>query len=350
MSVHQSHCDNCVKLNCDDDSCKFIDCRQAGCEFRMHECKQQDHLDSICSRVRVPCINSESGCTFLVLRHDLRTHLERCPASAVSCSFVNNNRIRTDNCCRWRLESKFKDHFKQHVVRDDSTLSSHVNEERPSGELKPKQVCGSDFRRDEYCSHYQNLHCDIMPSLNGWMEKFCPNQQYGCTFSTKRIQPTSNNKRTQIVFSKQNKAFGHLVSALATEQSTHDDDVNLTQLPPEIISHILSYLDAFSLNNISLTNKLLRSLSCDLLERKGLVTLIWKRGVEGSRMQWVIAGYRWKFSNHFSLIKKWELVEEPFLNHFANECKHFDKLIHKEPFRLIDISVKEEENAFFVLD
>lgn len=183
MSVHHSHCDHCVKTNCDNVPCKLIDCRQSGCEFRMHECKQQDHLDSICPRVRVPCINSEYGCTFVVLRHDLRTHLERCPASAVSCKsigsnwgiwifyfhtnllsfytaglFVNNDKIRTDNYCRWRVESKFKDHFKQCAVSDDSTLSSHVNEKRAGGELKPKQVCGSDFRRDEYSSHYQNLH------------------------------------------------------------------------------------------------------------------------------------------------------------------------------------------------
>lgn len=88
MSVHHTHCDNCVKINCDNHSCEVIDCRQAGCVFRMHECKQQDHLDNICSRVRVPCINSEFGCTFLVRRHDLRTHLERCPASAVSCKLV----------------------------------------------------------------------------------------------------------------------------------------------------------------------------------------------------------------------------------------------------------------------
>lgn len=84
MDSH-SHCDNCFKLNCDHAVCKLIDCRQSGCGFRMHECKQQDHLDRICSRVRVPCINSELGCHLFMLRSDLGTHLERCPASAVNC-------------------------------------------------------------------------------------------------------------------------------------------------------------------------------------------------------------------------------------------------------------------------
>lgn len=83
MNDH-SHCDNCFKLNCDHVLCKLIDC-QAGCGFRMHECKQQDHLESICSRVRVPCTNFHFGCNLFMLRNDIRTHLEKCPASVVSC-------------------------------------------------------------------------------------------------------------------------------------------------------------------------------------------------------------------------------------------------------------------------
>lgn len=58
--------------------------------------------------------------------------------------------------------SKFKDHFKPQLIRDDSTLSSNMEvvstSLESSHQLKPKQVCGSDFRRDEYCSHYQNVH------------------------------------------------------------------------------------------------------------------------------------------------------------------------------------------------
>ncbi len=57
----------------------------------MHQCKQQEHLDIVCSRVRVPCINSESGCNKSMLRVDLRTHLQSCPASVVSCRSNNIN-------------------------------------------------------------------------------------------------------------------------------------------------------------------------------------------------------------------------------------------------------------------
>lgn len=119
--------------------------------------------------------------------------------------------------------------------------------------------------------------------------------------------------------------------------------VNLTDLPVELITHILSHLDAFSLNNISLTNKLLRSVCCNLLERRGLVSLAWQRGDEFNR--WTVAGYKWSFSNHFSLIDKWEFDDGPFLNHFANGCKHFDKLINEEPFALMGIGMKPCESG-----
>lgn len=108
-------------------------------------------------------------------------------------SFVNTVR-RQDACCRCPVECTFKDNFNKQFIRDDSTLTSNL--EYTSGgasqcnyQLKPKQVCDSDFRRDEYCSHYQNVHwyvltiykskfskknnflvSDIMSSLNGWME------------------------------------------------------------------------------------------------------------------------------------------------------------------------------------
>lgn len=162
-------------------------------------------------------------------------------------------------------------------------------------------------------------------------------------FNARRILPICNNEKTKIVYGKQNKAFGHLVMDGENENSINQE-VYLTDLPVELISHILSYLDPFSLNNIALTNKLLRLLCCSHLERRGMVTLIWKKEVTVKRINYTAVGFRWKFSNHFSLIKKWELENEKFLNHFSNDCKHFDKLIHKEPFQLIGIGIEKKKN------
>lgn len=65
---------------------------------------------------------------------------------------------------RW---SKFKDNFQQQLVQDDTTLTSNMEASHPNLESsdfdenhrkKPKPICGGDFRRDEYCSHYRNVH------------------------------------------------------------------------------------------------------------------------------------------------------------------------------------------------
>lgn len=149
------------------------------------------------------------------------------------------------------------------------------------------------------------------------------------------MRPIFNNHTTKIVFSKQNKAFG----VLGLENENNENSINefsLTDLPVELILRIISYLDAFSLNNISLTNKLLRSLCCSYLQRRGMVSLIWKKEANN----WIISGYRWKFSNNFTLIKNWEFENKYFLNHFYNDCKHSDKLIKKEPFQLIGIGIR----------
>lgn len=73
-----------------------------------------------------------------------------------------------------------------------------------------------------------------------------------------------------------------------------------------------------------------------------MVSLIWKKEASS----WSIAGYRWKFSNHFSLIKNWKFENKHFLNHVSNDCKHFDKLINKEPFQLIGLGIKNCKLSF----
>lgn len=88
----------------------------------MHQCKHEDHR-SICLRERVPCINSEFGCSLVLYRNDLKTHLARCPASVVSCSFEYN---RWPSHSREKRLNSFNDQFnyKERLLDDlDSSLS-----------------------------------------------------------------------------------------------------------------------------------------------------------------------------------------------------------------------------------
>ncbi|ETN79252.1 hypothetical protein NECAME_02678 [Necator americanus] len=51
----------------------------------MHECKIEDHINEICYKTMVPCINANYGCDRLVRRDKRSRHLERCCASVVVC-------------------------------------------------------------------------------------------------------------------------------------------------------------------------------------------------------------------------------------------------------------------------
>ena len=54
-------------------------------------------------------------------------------------------------------------------------------------QAKPKSMytflCAQVFRRDEYASHFRNLHTEILSNLNGWLEQRCPLANQGCTYS-----------------------------------------------------------------------------------------------------------------------------------------------------------------------
>ncbi|XP_072162875.1 F-box only protein 30-like [Diadema setosum] len=67
-------------------------------------------------------------------------------------------------------------------------------------------LCAQEFRRDEYPYHFQNVHSDIHGGLNGWMEQRCPLAPYGCTYSQRRLFPSSRG--AHIVHSENLESFG----------------------------------------------------------------------------------------------------------------------------------------------
>ena len=195
-----------------------------------------------------------------------------------------------------------------------------------------------------------------MGGLNDWMEKRCPLYQYNCRFFVRRLHPVFGGKKSKIIFSQLNKSFGHQVdfieprnlitnqqnSGKAVVESDASKSTNLTDLPFELISKIISFLEPFSLNNLALTNKLMRRLVSNRLEQQGLVSLIWKKvkrpDAQSGTGSWVVVGYQWKFSNLFDEIKQWRFDEDDkLLNHITN-CPHYDRVVRKEPVKLIGIA------------
>lgn len=231
-------------------------------------------------------------------------------------------------------------------------------------QLKPDRVytfaCGQVFRRDEYAWHYQNVHRDIHCGLNGWLEQRCPLAQYGCSFSRRRFRPVPSG--SQLVFSEVLESFGltfpsplageaplsdkhvvrregsqsHLPNGHSHTNGSSDEPPDtevstgpaFSDFPFEVLQHIATFLDAFSLNNFSLVSKRLRDVSCSLLENRGMVVFNWER--RGKRC-WGIHSKSWYFSNGFSPIRQWVFSDEEHMSTHLKECRYFDRNVKKMP-------------------
>lgn len=140
-------------------------------------------------------------------------------------------------------------------------------------------VCGQLFRRDEFSSHFKNVHGDIHAGLNGWMEHRCPLAFYGCTYSQRRFCPSVQGSR--IIHDRHLGSFG-VQSDLAERPDkvqrhnlSHCD--HLTSLPFEILQHVASFLDGFSLCQLSRVSSTMRDVCASLLKSRGMVVLLWAK-------------------------------------------------------------------------
>ena len=219
-------------------------------------------------------------------------------------------------------------------------------------------LCGREFRRDEYPWHVKNYHSDIQCNLNNWFEQRCPLSYLGCTFAFERFKP--KNPSGSIVHSAVLQSFGlcetdqyeadknhittnftededvrttagrkrlreatpEILTSLKCDSSIRvipryksesrevspvkiikgfDESLNsLTELPFEVLQNIARNLDSFSIQNLSMTCKLLQSVCCSLLDERGIVTLVWeKKNPEESGPLWKVA---YKVSTKYSVL------------------------------------------------
>ncbi|XP_060128715.1 F-box only protein 30 isoform X2 [Zootoca vivipara] len=142
-------------------------------------------------------------------------------------------------------------------------------------------VCGQLFRRNEFPSHFKNVHGDIHAGLNGWMEQRCPLAYYGCTYSQRRFCPSTQGAK--IIHDRHLRSFGvqPCISTVLTEpdkrcclglRSDH-----LSNLPFEVLQHIAGFLDGFSLCQLSRVSRLMRDVCGSLLQARGMVILLWEK-------------------------------------------------------------------------
>ncbi|XP_031583504.1 F-box only protein 30 [Oreochromis aureus] len=195
-------------------------------------------------------------------------------------------------------------------------------------------VCGQSFRRDQFSSHFTNVHGDIHAGLNGWMEQRCPLAYYGCTFSQRRFYPSVQGAK--VIHDRHLKSFGVQPCPKAKLPGDSQSD-QFSGLPIEILWHIAGFLDSFSLCQLSLVSRTMREVCASLLQTRGVVDLQWERrqspGPHGT-VSWQTKNKVWRFSTAFSPVLSWGFTDVPSMSNHLKKC-HFNTVEHKtEPVPL----------------
>ncbi|XP_068088244.1 F-box only protein 30 [Hyperolius riggenbachi] len=186
-------------------------------------------------------------------------------------------------------------------------------------------VCGQLFRRDEFSSHFKNVHADIHAGLNGWMEQRCPLAYYGCTYSQRRFCPSTQGSK--IIHDRHLKSFGiqpHMSSNNdSTKNSSHISPLDhFSSLPYEVLQHIAGFLDGFTLCQLSRVSRLMRDVCSSLLQARGIVVLLWEKRQYPHGSSWQIKEKVWRFSTAFSTVKEWKFADVVSMADHLKKCTY----------------------------
>lgn len=148
-------------------------------------------------------------------------------------------------------------------------------------------LCNHTFRRDEFPSHYKNVHSDIQSCVSGWFEQRCPLAYLGCTFIQRRFQPSSH--RATVFYDKELSTFClrpevsdtlyEGVKSVTVERKRARNADALSRLPFEVLVHVAGFLDSFTLSQLALVSRLMREVCSTLLHERGMVSLKWEKKV-----------------------------------------------------------------------
>uniref|UniRef100_A0A3Q1HWA7 F-box protein 40, tandem duplicate 1 n=1 Tax=Anabas testudineus TaxID=64144 RepID=A0A3Q1HWA7_ANATE len=206
-------------------------------------------------------------------------------------------------------------------------------------------LCGHTFQRREYGKHYKNVHSDIQMGVNGWFEQRCPLAYLGCTFSQRRFQPSTHE--ATVIYSENMGCFslrptfpGSVGDASQQSKSSVDSSTtqrnrkgrpgrgenSLTSLPYEVLCHVASFLDSFSLSQLALVSQLMRQVCSSLLQERGMVTLRWEKMTDShGGAKWRVKQRVWQFSTLFSPVDNWCFRDMPPISEHLKVCPYYER-------------------------
>ncbi|XP_028321535.1 F-box only protein 40 isoform X2 [Gouania willdenowi] len=208
-------------------------------------------------------------------------------------------------------------------------------------------MCGQHFRRDEFPSHFRNVHSDIQASLCGWFQQRCPLAYLGCTFTQARFRPAGH--LATIKFCKDVNTFilqpqvmtplpcGGEKPVGSQREGFYDPDP-LSELPLEILRLIIDYLDSFALSQLSQVSHLMRQVCATLLQQRGMVSLKWeKKTCPDGRISWECPQKVWKFSSVFSTVDRWSFSSAPSMSDHLKSCVFYQRKGRRDPVALVGL-------------
>lgn len=151
-------------------------------------------------------------------------------------------------------------------------------------------LCSQLFRRDEFASHFRNVHADIQSNVSGWFEQRCPLAYQGCTFVQRRLRPAG--PKATVSYDRDTSSFtirpevastlcleGASKATTSSERKRARNTDSLSSLPFEVLVHMAEFLDSYSLSQLALVSKYMRDVSATLLHDRGMVSLKWEKKV-----------------------------------------------------------------------
>ncbi|XP_062867788.1 F-box only protein 40 [Trichomycterus rosablanca] len=213
-------------------------------------------------------------------------------------------------------------------------------------------MCGHFFRRDEFGSHFKNVHSDIQSCLNGWFEQRCPLAYLGCTFTHRRLQPSTHRATVSYnqdlsIFTLRPEVFmssisdSQIISGQKTQVGYED---SLSNLPFEVLCHIARYLDSFSLSQLALVSKLFRDVSATFLHERGMVGFKWrKKQYSHGGAKWK-SSIVWEFSSLFSRVGSWCIDDTRSMSEHLKRCPFYQTEPKTKPFALTGMCETSEDS------
>ncbi|XP_030635304.1 F-box protein 40.1 [Chanos chanos] len=215
-------------------------------------------------------------------------------------------------------------------------------------------LCCQSFRRDEFASHFKNVHSDIHTCVSGWFEQRCPLSYLGCTYTQKRFQPSTH--RATVTYDKELSTFclrpdvppilQESMKPVTSERKRARNLDPLSTLPFEVLVHIAGFLDSFTLSQLALVSKFMREVCAVLLHERGMVTLKWeKKTYSHGGFCWRSRKQVWQFSNLFSTVRCWRFDEFPPISEHLKVCPYYNTERKTDPFPLTGVFQSQDTDV-----